>query len=235
MRTLVCTTALALLFACSGNKDSDSDTPTGVTTGQWVTGSGGSGTNTGTATGSGGSGSGGSGSTSENTITTYVGDAAVDVAGASWTGTESVRVLSAASGTLLCQWTWDAIDWANDPAVSTMPEPAATPCTDEDGNACAFSFAVNLSNGAETDGLCGTYGFDADGGAYHYGYSADWMRGTTSYGEQFTYYLPNASGGQWIPAQDMGYGFFTWTPPGTGPGQLHYELNKTLLSSYTSP
>ena len=61
-----------------------------------------------------------------------------------------MEVLNANTGTLLCQWTWAARDWASDPNVGTTPEPAATPCTDADGNACAFSFAVNLSEGVQT-------------------------------------------------------------------------------------
>lgn len=232
MRVLFAVSALGLaLTGCGSAKDSDSTTTgsTGTPTG-WVTGSGGSGTNTGTATGSGGSGSGGSG-TSTPTTSLYIGDADLDLDAMTWTGTESVRVVSLTSGTILCQWSWTALDWASDPSVSTMPEPAVAACQDGDGNACLFDFTVNLSNGLQTDGACSSFGYAADGGTYHYGYIDDWMNGGSSYGSQIAYYLPTGSAsGTWFPAQQ--YGAATWSPGTGNQGQFHYEIEKVLLNSY---
>lgn len=222
--------ALVGLIACGKNKDSDSQVPTGATSGSWTTETGGSGTPNGLPGGKKG-GSGGSGGSGVPTITSFVGDAAIDLDQVSWTGTESARVLNVTTGTLLCQWSWTALDWQHDPAVSTGTPPVVPPCVDSDGNACLFEFTVNLSSGFETDGLCSNYGFAVDEGAFHYGYAEDWSAGGTGYGPQFAYYLPGAgTPGLWFPV--MQYGAATWTPGVGAPGQLHYEIRKTLLGSY---
>lgn len=215
---------LLVLVGCGKNKDSDSGPTTGPTTGTWVTTDS---TDTDTDT-QGGSGSGGSGTV--DTLTTYVGDAAIDLDALTWSGTESARVLTVGSGTLMCQFTWTS--------TGTDPDPAVAPCTDGDGNACVFSFQVDHTAGAQTDGDCAPYAFAADGGSNHYGYAADWLSGGVSYGEQFTYYAQTtATSGGWYPAESLGYGIFSWTP-GTGTaqtGDLHYEIQRTLIQSYTSP
>lgn len=222
---------IGAVTACGKNKDSDSQGATGSPSGSWVTHTGGSGPVTGLPVGKKG-GSGGSGGSGSSVVTTFVGDATIDLSEVSWTGTESARVISQVSGTLLCQWSWTALDWQHDPSVNTGTAPVVPACMDTEGNACLFDFAVNLSDGMETDGLCGAYGFAVDEGVFHYGYSEDWFMGGTGYGPQFAYYLPGGTGtsGVWFPV--MQYGAATWSPGTGADGQLHYEIRKTLLGSY---
>ena len=60
-----------------------------------------------------------------------------------------------------------------------------------------------------------------------------WMAGGMAYGNQFAYYIPNKAGtGTWFPATQIGYGLVTWDAK---TGDLHYEIYKTMLQTYTVP
>ena len=217
---ILCTVALLVAAGCGKNKDSDS----GTTTGWTEDSSPSSGTPSGATDSDSGTGT-------VPTDTLYVGEATIDLGAATWSGTEKVVVENASTGGLLCEWTWSATDWASDPAVKTQTEPSVEACTDGDGNPCTFAFTVNLSNGLQTCGNCGTF-YGADGGSYHYAYMDDWYNAGSSYGTQLAYYLQTTkTSGTWFPA--MSYGTATWSP-GTGQdGTLSYELQKTLLSTIT--
>jgi len=224
---------LALLFGCSNSPDDT--TPTGSL---WVTETGlttttnGSG-DSGATSGSGGSGSGGSGVTP--TIAVHAGFADVDVAGATWSGTESVRLNSVAAGDLLCEFTWGVSELSGTSSTTSTNNHATTdlPCTDADGNACTFSFDVLLSSGVQTFGNCSAFNLPPNGGLFHYGYVDSYFDLGQDLGATFVYWLPPASTateGRWHAPDIDGQGTHSWDP---ATGALQYTIPHELLGPIT--
>ena len=105
----------------------------------------------------------------------YVGEALIsDI---TWTGTESSRFVALPTGTVMCEYTFDA---------SGTPYDGTEACQDPDGNACRFAFDVSLFVGAITDGdLCTDFNYagSTEGGSYSYGFTDDYVMGGNSYGQ----------------------------------------------------
>jgi len=105
------------------------------------------------------------------------------ITGSDYAGQEAfVATLGPATPTptVLCEWTWQA--------DGTLPSAAALPCTDDQGNACEFTLAVDLTNGAQTDGDCSVLNVElpADLPLANYGFVLDYA----GLGPSIMYYLP---------------------------------------------
>ncbi len=127
------------------------------------------------------------------------GQADIDPILGTWAGTETYVILGETTGQLLCQWSWDALDWDSSPAAIGL-NPISVPCDDPDGFACDFGFTVHKSDGVEVAGDCSTYTSQRItqlvDGPYGYGWHDSYSSGGLLLGPTFMYYY--APGAFWV-------------------------------------
>jgi len=131
----------------------------------------------------------------------WIEEARVDVGRGLYEGTRTLRWSGNDSGHVFCDWVWDGLAWASDPAAIGI-DPITETCTDGDGNACAFQFTVNLRNGRETQGDCNQFSVGGAGWDVRLeegvGFHEDYQTGGASYGAVSMYF----AFGSWYPFLD---------------------------------
>ncbi len=85
-----------------------------------------------------------------STVVRY-GAAVVDPLAGTYDGTEGIVFTGNASGTVYCDYVWQAQDWTNSP-TAIGPSPIGASCSDPDGNPCDWDFAVVLDGGISVTG-----------------------------------------------------------------------------------